>query len=75
MDELMNREYNGWENKFTWLVHLHLSDEQVLSLEIAQVIAGEPNDQGFRPLTSQCLSRKRRLAFFTLPPEAGASHA
>ncbi len=25
-------------------MHLHLSDEQVLSLEIAQVVAGEPND-------------------------------
>src|SRR5258708_16244324 len=44
MDELLNGEYNGWENRFTWLVHLHLSDEQVLSLEIAQVVAGEPND-------------------------------
>jgi hypothetical protein len=22
------REYNGWENKFTWLVHLHLSNEE-----------------------------------------------
>src|SRR5258708_35239920 len=44
MDDLLNREYNGWENRFTWLVHLHLSDEQVLSLEIAQVVAGEPND-------------------------------
>src|SRR5215469_5061927 len=44
MDDLLNREYNGWENRFTWVVHLHLSDEQVLSLEIAQVVAGEPND-------------------------------
>jgi hypothetical protein len=23
-------EYNGWENKFTWLVHLHLSSEEHL---------------------------------------------
>jgi hypothetical protein len=45
MDDLLKREYNGWENRFTWLVHLHLSDEQVLSLEIAQVVAGEPNDE------------------------------
>ena len=44
MDDLINREYNGWENRFTWLVHLHLSDEQVLSLEIAQVVASELND-------------------------------
>jgi hypothetical protein len=44
MDDLMNREYNGWENKFTWLVHLHLSNEQALFLEIAQFVASEPND-------------------------------
>ncbi len=44
MYDLLNRGYNGWENRFTWLVHLHLSDEQVLSLEIAQVVASEPND-------------------------------
>jgi len=24
MDDLLNREYNGWENRFTWLVHLHV---------------------------------------------------
>jgi hypothetical protein len=44
MDDLMNREYNGWENKFTWLVHLHLSNEQALFLEIAQLVANEPNN-------------------------------
>jgi hypothetical protein len=44
MDELLNREYNGWENKLTWLVHLHLSNEQALFLEIAQLVASEPND-------------------------------
>lgn len=44
MDDLMNREYDGWENKFTWLVHLHLSNEQALFLEIAQLVASEPND-------------------------------
>jgi hypothetical protein len=44
MDDLMNCEYNGWENKFTWLVHLHLSNEHVLFLEIAQLVANEPND-------------------------------
>jgi hypothetical protein len=44
MDDLMNREYSGWENKFTWLVHLHLSNEQTLFLEIAQLVASEPND-------------------------------
>ena len=27
-------EYNGWENKFTWLVHLHLSNEQALMEEV-----------------------------------------
>ncbi len=28
-------EYNGWENKFTWLVHLHLSSEEHLMQEIS----------------------------------------
>jgi hypothetical protein len=27
------REYNGWENKFTWLVHLRLSSEERLMQE------------------------------------------
>ncbi len=45
MDDLLNREYNGWENRWTWLVHLHLSNEQALSLEIAQLVASEPNDE------------------------------
>ncbi len=35
--------YNGWENKFTWLVHLHLSNEQSLTYEIATLVASEPN--------------------------------
>ena len=38
-------EYNGWENKFIWLVHLHLSNEQVLSLEIARLVMSEPNNE------------------------------
>jgi hypothetical protein len=37
------REYNGWENKFTWLVHLHLSNEEHLMNEITELVAGEPN--------------------------------
>ncbi|HEX9133002.1 MAG TPA: hypothetical protein VF844_11985, partial [Ktedonobacteraceae bacterium] len=44
MDDLLNRKYYGWENKCTWLVHLHLSNEQALFLEIAQLVACEPND-------------------------------
>jgi hypothetical protein len=44
MDELRNREYNGWENRWTWLVHLHLSNEQALSNEMAWLIAGESDD-------------------------------
>ncbi len=31
-------EYNGWENKFTWLVHLHLSNEQTLAQEVAGLV-------------------------------------
>ena len=44
MDVFMNCEYNGWENKFSWLVHLHLSKERTLFLEIAQLVVSEPNE-------------------------------
>lgn len=45
MDEGMSfPSYNGWENKFTWLVHLHLSNEAHLMEEIMALVAGEPND-------------------------------
>ena len=37
-------EYNGWQNKFTWLVHLHLSNEERLMNEITDLVAGEPNE-------------------------------
>lgn len=43
-DDRLHREYNGWENRFTWLVHLHLSNEYVLNSEITQMVAGEPNN-------------------------------
>jgi len=36
--------YNGWENKFTWLVHLHLSNEGALANEMAELVAQEPNN-------------------------------
>ena len=36
--------YNGWENKFTWLVHLHLSNEVALANEMVELVAQEPND-------------------------------
>src|SRR2546423_12403060 len=35
--------YNGWENKFTWLVHLHLSNEQAIADEVTAMVASEPN--------------------------------
>jgi hypothetical protein len=37
--------YNGWENKFTWLVHLHLSNEQALMLEILALVTRESDDR------------------------------
>ena len=43
-DDRLHQEYNGWENRFTWLVHLHLSNEYVLNTEITQMVAGEPNN-------------------------------
>ena len=35
-------EYNGWENKFTWLVHLHLSSEEHLMQEMTALVAHTP---------------------------------
>src|SRR5437588_12887536 len=35
-------EYNGWENKFTWLVHLHLSSEEHLMHEMTTLVANTP---------------------------------
>src|SRR5437016_14637479 len=35
-------EYNGWENKMTWLVHLHLSSEEYLMQEITSLVADAP---------------------------------
>jgi hypothetical protein len=32
-------DYNGWENKFTWLVHLHLSSEEHLMHEMTSLVA------------------------------------
>lgn len=32
-------DYNGWENRFTWLMHLHLSSEQALMQEVAELVA------------------------------------
>src|SRR5438045_3508850 len=45
-DDLRNREYNGWENRWTWLVHLHLSNEQQLFKEIARLVALERKSKG-----------------------------
>jgi hypothetical protein len=38
------QEYNGWKNKFTWLVHLHLSNEERLMNEMVELVASEPNE-------------------------------
>src|SRR5947209_1165733 len=39
-------EYNGWENRFTWLMHLHLSSEQVLMQEVAALMATTSSNRG-----------------------------
>jgi hypothetical protein len=44
MDGMRLHPYNGWENKFTWLMHLHLSNEEHLMEEITTLVAREPND-------------------------------
>jgi hypothetical protein len=37
--------YNGWENKWTWLAHLHLCDEQAVMQDIMALVACEPDDR------------------------------
>lgn len=37
--------YNGWYNRFTWLVYSHLSDEPQIQQEISDMVAREPNDE------------------------------
>jgi hypothetical protein len=44
MDGMIYHPYNGWENKCTWLMHLHLSNEERLMDEITALVAREPND-------------------------------
>jgi len=36
-------EYNGWENKFTWLVHLHLSSEQGMMQAMVDLVSRTPD--------------------------------
>jgi hypothetical protein len=35
-------ECNGWENKFTWLVHLHLRSEEYLMQEMTSLVIDAP---------------------------------
>ena len=37
-------DYNGWENKWTWLVHLHLSSEQGMMQEMVDLVARTSDD-------------------------------
>jgi hypothetical protein len=46
-------EYNGWENKFTWLVHLHLSSEERLMNEMASLVANTPSGYPVGKLVEQ----------------------
>ncbi len=47
------RSYNGWENKFTWLVHLHLSNEHHLMNEMVDLVARTPDDGASGQLVEQ----------------------
>jgi hypothetical protein len=38
-------EYNGWENKFTWLMYSHLSSELVLAQEVVALVASTSRDR------------------------------
>ncbi len=37
--------HNGWENKFTWAMHLHLSNEQGLMQEVMELVSEVPNEK------------------------------
>lgn len=39
----LNQDYNGWENRWTWLVHLHLSNDEQVAQDIRRLVTGEPN--------------------------------
>src|SRR5258708_37307988 len=45
--------YNGWENKFTWLVHLHLSNEHHLMNAMVDLVARMPDDGASGRLVEQ----------------------
>ena len=38
-------EHNGWENKFTWLMHLHLSNERDLMQTVTELVSVLPDEQ------------------------------
>src|SRR6266568_1478662 len=49
-------EYNGWENKFTWLVHLHLSSEEHLMQDMTFLVAVKPIGYPAGKLVAQWVS-------------------
>ena len=49
-------EYNGWENKMTWLVHLHLSSEECLMNEMTSLVADAPIGYPVGKLVEQWVS-------------------
>ena len=49
-------EYNGWENKYTWLVHLHLSSEEHLMQDMTYLVATRPIGYPAGKLVAQWVS-------------------
>jgi hypothetical protein len=49
-------EYNGWENKFTWLVHVHLSSEEHLMQDMTYLVATRPIGYPAGKLVAQWVS-------------------
>ncbi|SRR5579871_190661 len=73
MDDLRYREYNGWENRWTWLMHLHLSNEQAVYWETVHLVACEPDDLAAGRLVEQWV-KSSITGWVMRSPERDRSH-
>lgn len=73
MDDLRYREYNGWENRWTWLMHLHLSNEQAMYWETVHLVASERDDVAAGRLVEQWV-KSSITGWVMRSPERDRSH-